>query len=383
MDDYLYLRGILSGSAAYKGPEWVQIDLTNDCNNNCIGCWCNSPLLKERRMGAEAKGKSLPYQKVKEFIDEIRGMGTRRIVFSGGGEPLMHPEALEILRHAKARGMNCQLHTNFTLVDERVAMDLVNTGLDYLTVSLWAATGKTYAATHPNTTEETFYKIVEMLRFFSSIRKKKWAPHIRLHNVITNLNYREILWMAGLVKEVGAGSVSFAPIDAVSGYTDSLLLVDEERDELLDLCDSVKNNYSSALFDFDEFVRKISSDEASRGNYDKEVVDTTPCYAGWLFARLNADGSINSCLKSHRIPVGNIYEEKFGSIWNSVKQREFRKETLRLKKESPYFKSIGNEPSVAVGCWRGCDDRGMNIRMHRKMGLVSPVLKILGKSIYA
>lgn len=377
---YLFIKGIRRGDYAYRGPEWVQIDLTNNCNNNCIGCWCNSPLLREKKMDGLAKSKTLPYQLVKEFIDEIYQMRTRKIIFSGGGEPFIHHQIMDILRYAKTKRIVCQVHTNFTLIDERLIKELIDIKLDYLTVSLWAATAKVYKLIHSNKDEDTFYRIKDMLTLLSSLKKRKNIPFIRLHNVITNLNYQELPQMVSFAQEVKADYVSFAPVDAISGYTDSLLLSDEQRNELLNLVDSLKNNNGFMLFDFDEFVRKISSEGAPRGDYDKDIVDTIPCYAGWLFARLNADGSINSCLKSHRIPVGNIYEQGFSQIWNSEKQREFRMKTRQFKKDDPYFSLIGNEPNTKIGCWRGCDDFGMNIRMHRKLTLAHTLLNLIGRT---
>jgi len=375
----LFIKGIRSKERAYRGPDWVQIDLTNNCNNNCVGCWCNSPLLGEKKMDPQTKSKTLPYEAIKKFIDEIYQMGTRRIIFSGGGEPLIHPQAMDILRYVKKKGMLCQVHTNFTLVDEKIIKELVNIKLDYLTISLWAATAKTYKLIHSNKDEDMFYRIKNMLKLLSSLKKKRNLPYLRLHNVITNLNYQEITLMVDFAQEVKANAVSFAPVDAISGYTDSLLLSDEQRKQIFNLNRVLKNNNGFLLFDFDEFIRKISSEDASKGDYDKDIIDTIPCYAGWLFARLNADGTINSCLKSHRIPVGNIYEQKFGQIWNSEKQKEFRRETLRFKKEGSYFRLIGNEPNASVGCWRGCDDFGMNIRMHRKLSFAMPFLKLIGQ----
>jgi MoaA/NifB/PqqE/SkfB family radical SAM enzyme len=379
-DFYLLIKGIASRDCAYRGPDWVQIDLTNNCNNNCIGCWCNSPLLREKRMDAQAREQALPYLVVKDFIDEIYAMGTRRIIFSGGGEPFMHPQALDVLRYARKKRMVCQLHTNLTLVNETIIKELVGMQLDYLTVSLWAGTARTYKLTHPNKDEKTFYRIKANLGLISSLKTKRNAPYIRLHNVITGLNYAEIKEMLSFAQEVRADAVSFAPLDAISGYTDSLLLTAEQREKLINSAESLKNNNGTMLFDFDEFIRRISCVAASRGDYDKDIINSIPCYAGWLFARLNADGSVNPCLKSHRIPVGNIYRQRFSQIWNSEKQKEFRRKTLRLEKNDAYFAFIGNEPNAAVGCWRGCDDFGMNVRAHRKLSLVLPLLNLIGKS---
>ena len=51
----LDLAGALDGSKAYTGPKIIQIDLTNNCNLNCAGCWCHSDLLGNLKLKGEEK----------------------------------------------------------------------------------------------------------------------------------------------------------------------------------------------------------------------------------------------------------------------------------------------------------------------------------------
>ncbi|MEE8480277.1 MAG: radical SAM protein, partial [Desulfobacterales bacterium] len=94
--------GILN-QKIYTGPWNVQIDLTNRCNNNCIACWCNSPLLGDKAMAPAIKNKSLSFETAIKLIDELDELGVRAIYFTGGGEPFMHPQILDIMRHIKAK----------------------------------------------------------------------------------------------------------------------------------------------------------------------------------------------------------------------------------------------------------------------------------------
>jgi len=290
----------------------------------------------------------------------------------------MHPSILSIISHATGKGMECQIHTNLTLLDKKLILKLIDLKLGYLTGSLWAGTARTYVLTHPNRNEGTFYTIENALKFLASSKNEKHKPYVRLHNVITNLNYRDTGAMVDFARNVKADAVSFSLLDAIPSYTDSLLLSGQQRKELLGLCAILRKNGKRILFDFNEFMRRISASGMTNGEYDKDVVNAIPCYAGWLFARLNANGTINSCLKSHRIPVGSIYDNRFAQIWNSEKQREFRKKTLCFMKDDPYFSLIGNNPYVTAGCWRGCDDLGLNIRTYRILRLIAPFLH-LGK----
>jgi hypothetical protein len=102
-----------------------------------------------------------------------------------------------------------------------------------------------------------------------------------------------------------------------------------------------------------------------------------PCYVGWFFARILPDGNVNSCLKSHRIPVGNIYKHSFRDIWLSDKQAEFRKKTMVYIKDDPYFSLIGNDPSAKVGCYKSCDNLGHNQHIHDRFASLNFSKKIL------
>ncbi len=94
----------------------------------------------------------------------------------------------------------------------------------------------------------------------------------------------------------------------------------------------------------------------SCGRYAQGIVDKIPCYAGWLYARIEADGEVIPCCRGHRFPVGNIFKEEFFSIWNGEREREFRRRGRERKKEAPLFQLIG--------CREGCDNLGMNIGFH-------------------
>jgi uncharacterized Fe-S cluster-containing radical SAM superfamily enzyme len=56
--------------------------------------------------------------------------------FRGLGEPLSHPNIVDMVRQAKALGLSVELITNATLLDKSLASQLIDAGLDMLWVSL-------------------------------------------------------------------------------------------------------------------------------------------------------------------------------------------------------------------------------------------------------
>ena len=374
INNCLDIVGVFHGSLAFKGPFHVQIDLTNNCNNNCIACWCNSPLLEEKALKPEVKHQFFPFALAKELLDELSCMGTREIYFSGGGEPFMHPQIMEILSYAKKKGLTCYVNTNFTLLNKEKIARLSDLGIEHLTVSMWAATPETYVMTHPNKSKEIFMTIIENLKFLS--RTKRKIPHIKLYNVIFNLNYHELKEMVGLARETGSESVEFTLVDTIPEKTDRLILnpqqIEQLRIDAYEIARNLDNNGcwgNILLFRFDSFLRRLSSlSDLALATYDRNIIDKMPCYAGWCFSRVMPNGDVNACLKAHRIPVGNLYQERFFDIWNGKKQRCFRKKTLSCNKKDKFFRLIGNDPNTKeAGCYKSCDDVGRNSFIHNRI----------------
>jgi MoaA/NifB/PqqE/SkfB family radical SAM enzyme len=385
MED-LILKGIIDGAQAFAGPEIVQFDITNRCNNNCLCCWNNSALLgepdAERR---KEKEEELPFSVIKKTIKELKAMGTKSLFFAGGGEPFIHPKIIDILRCAKECNMRVFINTNFTLIEKKAMREMVRLKVDLIHVSLLAATPRTYALIHPNKTEQDFYKIKEILKYAALIKKEKNQhlynplPHINLYYVIFNKNYREIKEMVDLAIEVKADSVEFTPVDIIPGKTDCLLLDKRQSGEVIEAVHAqhrrigeynLNEPVKTQITQKDNFIKRIGSEASMQGRYESETVLRQPCYAGWLFARIKASGDVNPCLKAHRICVGNIYRQPFGQIWNSPEEQLFRRKSFKLDFSDPYFSRVGDDSGLDCGCLKSCDNIQINIDTERKYGPV-------------
>jgi len=374
--EFADILGVYTKTEAFTGPNLVQIDITNNCNNDCVGCWCHSPMLEEKGMPLSLKKQFIPYERTLEILEELKRMGCREIYYAGGGDPSIHPEVIRILRKTKDLGMVAYVNTNFTLFSKAMIHECVDMGLDHFTLSVWAGSAKSYLDTHPNKTEKDYYALKENISYLNSV--KRGAPYTKIYHVISSRNYYDFHKMLNFAVETGSDSVEFTMVDIVEGKTDSLLLNQEQLEHLRRDAHELWKRYQTTdlkkkivLFRYEEFLRRIKDDEdVKTGNYDKNIIKKLPCTIGWTFSRINADGDVNGCLKSHRIPVGNIYQNKFTEIWTGKKQEEFRKHTLAMKEGDPFFRMIGNDPTVEMGCYKSCDDIGRNQSMQRKIRAV-------------
>jgi MoaA/NifB/PqqE/SkfB family radical SAM enzyme len=362
----LELAGVIQGRKAFVGPEQVVIDLTNRCNNNCIGCWTRSPLLRELEPTATWKSQEIPYDNVIHLLNDLHDLKTRRVRFTGGGEPLMHPRLDDILRACKQRQLITCITSNGSLLNAERAELYAELPIDELAVSLWAGTPETFSRTHPNKTGRTFEKVERHLT--SLCRKKKLRPRVTLANVLLAMNYVEAEQMYDFARRVGADSVYYAVLDPVEDRTGGLLLKPEHVDELNVQLDRIwaKNEalpprQRLELENWEGFRRRIDSTlQQQKGEYDAAVIDEIPCYVGWIFCRILASGDVAPCCRGSDLPLGNINTDGFKKVWTSETYNEFREKALTLSKRDPYF--------APIGCHKTCDNMMHNQEVHRRMG---------------
>ncbi len=379
LDDYKRMAGVLSVEESFIGPQLVQLDVTNLCNNDCVACWSNSPMLEDLLIDPASKRDTIPLDVIKRTIGELAQIGTKEIYMAGGGDPTMHPQAFDIWQCIKDHDMTLYVNTNFVrLCSEDAIRRILQIGIDHFTLSMWAGTPEAYSKTHPNKGEKDFHKLVKYVKLLNQMKNDK--PYIKVYHVISRLNFDDFYNMLDFCIETGCESVEFTLVDTIPGKTDQILLEEEERQWLYEQCEKVwsqtrdhKYKGQVLLFGFERFMRRLSSSDSNQGEHDKNIIENLPCYIGHLFARIMPDGDVNSCLKSHRIPIGNIHYQSFKDIWSSKRQKFFRKKAQVYDKKGSFFSLIGNDASAVVGCYKSCDDIARNQYMHKRLIELNPM----------
>jgi MoaA/NifB/PqqE/SkfB family radical SAM enzyme len=118
------LTSIAKALVSTGHPFLAHIIPMRRCNLDCT--YCNE---------FDDTSKPVPLEEVKRRLDLLADMGTSIITISGG-EPLMHPELDQVIRHIRQRGMIAGLITNgFFLNKERIER-LNAAGLEHLQISI-------------------------------------------------------------------------------------------------------------------------------------------------------------------------------------------------------------------------------------------------------
>ena len=128
------------------------------------------------------------------------------VAFMGLGEPLLHPRFLDMVRHAKERGLRAEVTTNALLLSPELAAGLLSAGLDQLVVSIDGATAETFSRVRPGA---SLKRVVENVRKLHDLRGPYYGPSLRigLEFVAMRSNVAELPGLNRLAAQLGASFV--------------------------------------------------------------------------------------------------------------------------------------------------------------------------------
>lgn len=170
-------------------PNILYIESTNRCNLDCIMC--------PRRLMSRPQ-VDMELELFNRIINQLDPQLTELIVLHSDGEPLINPNIIEMIQSAKAKGLSVMTSTNATMLDGPMAQQLVDSGLDVLTLSIDSISaavyehirrGANYAKVMKNI--ETFLKlkgdrkpftILQMIEMQENVHQKDdflrfWKPY--------------------------------------------------------------------------------------------------------------------------------------------------------------------------------------------------------------
>lgn len=334
--------GARSYDRVYTGPLYVQVGVVNSCNYRCTFCWDHPTYVPKNAPWPDKitedyytdhpeidRNKAhMTWEMYTDLVDDLHALGTRKIKYIGRGESFLHPRFVDMVAYAKSKDFNCSITTNGSLIKEQDAIRLVELGLDEIFVSVNAGSPKSYNEIHLHTPPEAFDRIKTTLTWFTRERARlnSAGPYMHLSFVIQNNNYFEMPDMVRLAHEVGAHRVAFNRISVYEGSR-FLMLDERQNHDALEkfLPEAERLGGQLGVATNAEFFRARPGDQQRSKNIHSE----TPCYIGWYFSIILADGTVNPCCECLRA-IGTLQKERFRDVWFGPSYRQFRGEITDL-----------------------------------------------------
>ena len=365
--------GILHGSRAFGGPLQLNLGLTNRCNIRCVHCYFYSPHLEKplmrplrtaRYLGTDQPDREAlkklqamdaDTERCRRLIRQVLAMGTRRVQFGGNGEAFLHKDALELMAMAKRGGARCVVNTNGTLLDRDAADALVDMGFDELRVTTLADNPEVYRDTHPAAGPDLFEKLSANLAYFAERKKQVGAkyPKMTLVCIVLAQTAGRLVEFAEFAARVGANSVLYKSVDDCgdAGLRKVVPTAEQSetiRGQLIDAgaCLESKNIRHNIGHFLSAFGRTLST---------RDLYAHVPCSYGWLATMVESDGLVYTCCRNN-LPIGNLKQEDFTSIWFGKAYREFRAQASRIPSRGT--------PVPGCDCFR-CVHHAANLEAYR------------------
>jgi MoaA/NifB/PqqE/SkfB family radical SAM enzyme len=285
-----------------RGPIRAILDLTNLCNHSCP--WCEPAEYREATI--RDKKHTLDTKTAALLIDDLSDMGCKLVWFSGGGEPLLHPDFGELLERAHGKGMRTIIFTNGVRLGDWWH-PYVNHGADHIRVSLDASCEAEHIVEH-NAKKGDFTKILQNIDFVTR-HKRSGRPEIGVSYVMTDKNssHESIGRILDIAKELSFDYIQFRPVSsAESCLTENQvqILFNTVKIEMERREDNVKVH----------LLGQRGSDVFHQREFEK-------CYVSLTLAVIGATGDVQACCDRRDIVFGNIYEKRFKDIWLSPEHR--------------------------------------------------------------
>ena len=303
-----FKRSVLLGS-----PFSLSIEPTTACNLACPEC------------PSGLKQFSRPTGKLDLVLHRQMLAQVKKSVFYVNyyfqGEPFLHPQFLDLIREAKLAKMYTATSTNAHFIDKAKALEIIDSGLDRLIISVDGITQATYEQYRVN---GSLSKVLEASAFLVQAKKERSSstPFLIFQFLAVKPNENEIPAVFNLAKEIG---------------------IDEVRIKTAQLYDFKNGN--SLMPEKEEYARYAKQ---SDGTYKLKGRQGNHCWRMWSGSVLTWDGKVVPCCfdKDASHVLGNMKEHSFDQIWKSKAYKQFRFSILKNRQEIDICKNCSEGTKV-------------------------------------
>jgi MoaA/NifB/PqqE/SkfB family radical SAM enzyme len=321
-------------------PELVTILITKRCNFNCPGCSSASPTYTKKFY--KDKLAELTTEEIKRVINQVSLF--KPFIYFNGGEPTLRDDLSELIKYAKEKKLVCALTTNGSMLNKRFLGKLLDTKLDFLSVSI---DGQKEFHDKIRGFPGAFDRAVGGIKELIKLKKdrKITYPHIRIASIIYPNKIENAKFIVSLANELGVDEIGFGPLM----YYPKRIIKEQELfvkkhgtggpDPIgLEIGDNQKLDFSAKDYlDFLDYLKKEAQMPvyfAYQGDQYEAYFDPrkypnkkSVCFTPWSGVLIQPNGDLEVC---QGFKFGNVKNGSILGQWNNKKIREFRKLRARM-----------------------------------------------------
>ena len=258
-------------------PLFLEVEASYSCNYFCPRC-------PRQVLGHEGRTGFLSDELFGILFQEVNKYRIPSINLSHGGESLLRKDLPELIRKSRDNGvLDIMIHTNGSLLNKQLSIDLIQSGLTKINFSLDAASPQVYGKLR---SEGKYEKVISNINDFIEVRNKigRSYPRIRL----------------------------------------SFVVCDENKHEQETFYELWKDKVNVIAFQqFYDFSKGKDSDGVNLSN-----LGCVPYCCGqlWQLLAISCDGDILPCLHDyeHENVLGNLKTHSLYECWHSEKMNRYR-----------------------------------------------------------
>jgi MoaA/NifB/PqqE/SkfB family radical SAM enzyme len=325
-------------------PAQVQLILSDLCNQDCHFCAYRMSGGFSTEQFADEQGNKNPRRRIQtskalEILGDCAVLGVKAIQFTGGGEPTVHPDHLDLFKYAQEMGMETSLVTNGIIL--RPGWESVYPQMSWIRVSVDAGSAEEYARVR-RTSAASYDKVLENIEQIAhEIASSGSTCLLGVGYVITRENWQDLYEGVARLKETGAHNVRLSAMFSKEGsaYYDG---IHESIRREVARCKELE---SSAFQVIDLFGDRIADLEQHAPDYDFCGYQQFNCYIG---GNLKVYRCCTTAYTLHG-EVGDLKDQRFADWFYSQSKKDKYKDFCARSCDVCQFNSKNRTIEYLVG----------------------------------
>ena len=308
-----YFSRFFKSAKPWGMPISLSIEPTTACNLGCPEC--PSGLKQFSRDTGNLKAENF-----NRWLDQLSPT-LSYLNFYFQGEPFIHNDILQFISKASQAGIYTSTSTNAHFINEKKAVEIVQSGLDRILISIDGTTQEVYEQYRVH---GSLQKVLDGTKHLVEARKnlKSNTPHIIFQFLVVRPNEHQIEEAKQLANEYQVDEIRFKTAQVYDYENGNPLIPTIEK--------------------YSRYKRLSNGKFIVKSSLDNH------CWRMWSGAVVTWDGKVVPCCfdKDATHEMGNLSKEDFKSIWKGKAYAMFRKQLLKGRKEIDICKNCSEGTKV-------------------------------------